>query len=79
MSKEDHPLLGEYGIDKDNDGVREGAASGQMGMARERLRRGSMRSSKGLNEFDKREVANGLGPDYSRNFDRDWNVMIDHL
>lgn len=79
MSKEDYSLLGENSIDKNNDGMRERTAGGQMGMAWERLRRGSVRPSKGLNKFDEREVADGLGPDDSRNFDRNWNVMIDHL
>lgn len=38
-----------------------------------------MRARERLDKFDEREIANSLGPNNCGNFDRNWNLVVDHF
>ncbi len=76
MAEEDDALLGEHGVDKDNDGVSVGAAGGEVRVQHEGLGGRGVGGGEGLDEFDEGEVANGFGGDAGGDFDRDRDAVV---
>lgn len=76
MAEEDDALLGEHGVDKDDDGVSIGAAGGEVRVQHEGLGGRCVRGGERLDELDEGEVANSFGGDAGGDFDRDRDAVV---